>query len=122
MDDFSELAQEQKDNFLQKFDLFLESIKSQTLIAVIRDNFRRFEDREYQSMLREVASIVAPTPPSSATGNDIPKVKVEYVKTRDIKLEFNKPWLEDETDVNSYVAKMKEALLKEIRDGKRIQI
>ncbi len=44
------------------------------------------------------------------------------MKTRDLKLEFNKPWLEDETDVDSYVEKMKEALLREIRDGKRIQI
>jgi hypothetical protein len=121
MDDFSKLSDEQQKGFLKKFDNFLNSMQSQTLIAVISDNFRRFEDREYQAMLREIASLVAPTKPA-ILDDDIHPAKVEYVKIRDLQLDFNKPWLEDETDVDKYIDKMKEALLKEVRDGKRIQI
>lgn len=121
MDDFSKLSSEQQAGFLSKFDDFLKAIQSQKLIAVISDNFRRFEDREYQSILREIASIVTPTPPDTPD-DETPPAKVEYIKTRDLQLDFNKPWLEDESDVDTYVQKMKDALLIEIRDGKRIQI
>ena len=120
MDDFNKLSNEQQANFLNKFDDFIKDIEAQTLIAVIRDNFRRFEDSEYQNMLREIASLVTPIPQDSS--NDDTPIKVEYIKTRDLQLDFNKPWLEDETDVDTYMQKMKEALLKEIKNGKRIQI
>jgi len=121
MDDFSKLVTEQQVGFLSKFDNFLNTIDSQTLIAVISDNFRRFEDREYQSMLREIASLVVPTKPATPN-DDTPPTKIEYVKTRDLQLDFNKPWLADEDDVDTYIQKMRDALLVEIRDGKRIQI
>ena len=35
---------------------------------------------------------------------------------------FNKAWLADESDVDRYLESMREALLAEIRNGKRIQI
>ena len=123
MDDFAKLSANQQEDFLKKFDNFLSSIQTQTLIAVISDNFRRFEDREYQTMLREIASIVTPKPTTATPDKNTPPVEeIKYVKTRDLQLDFNKPWLEDERDVDSYMKKMKDALLKEIRDGKRIQI
>ena len=35
---------------------------------------------------------------------------------------FDKAWLADEADVEHYLESMREALLEEIRKGKRIQI
>jgi len=120
MDDFNKLSNEQQAKFLSKFDNFIHSIESQTLIAVIRDNFRRFEDSEYQNMLMEIDSLL--TPISQDISNDERVTKVEYIKARDLQLNFNKPWLENETDVDNYIEKMKEVFLKEIKNGKRIQI
>lgn len=45
-----------------------------------------------------------------------------YVPSRSVKVSFDKAWLADETDVERYLESMREALLDEIRKGKRIQI
>lgn len=39
-----------------------------------------------------------------------------------MKVPFSAAWLADETDVERYLESMREALLDEIRKGKRIQI
>lgn len=46
----------------------------------------------------------------------------EYITSRSIKISFNKAWLTDESDVDGYLTMLREALLQEIRSGKRIQI
>jgi hypothetical protein len=35
---------------------------------------------------------------------------------------FSKAWLADEADVDRYLQSVREALLKEIKEGKRVQI
>jgi hypothetical protein len=57
-----------------------------------------------------------PTPPAK------PEPRIEYVPSRSVKVSFDKAWLADETDVERYLESMREALLDEIRKGKRIQI
>jgi len=37
-------------------------------------------------------------------------------------VQFNKAWLADKADVDRYLESMREALLEEIRKGRRIQI
>jgi hypothetical protein len=71
-------------------------------------------------MLMEIDSLL--TPISQDISNDERVTKVEYIKARDLQLNFNKPWLENEIDVDDYIEKMKEVFLKEIKNGKRIQI
>jgi hypothetical protein len=39
-----------------------------------------------------------------------------------LRIDYPKAWLADENDVEAYLEKMREALLKEIKNGKRIQI
>ena len=56
------------------------------------------------------------TPPAK------PEPRIEYVPSRSVKVFFDKAWLADETDVERYLESMREALLDEIRKGKRIQI
>ena len=51
-----------------------------------------------------------------------PAPRIEYVPSRSVKVSFDKAWLADETDVERYLESMREALLEEIRKGKRIQI
>lgn len=72
-------------------------------------------------------ALTAPKEPSIATttSTDAPKVaepKIEYINSRTLKIDYNKPWLSDEDDVENYIELMKKALLKEIKDGKRVQV
>jgi len=103
------------------------TIDRQTLIAVIRDTIRRFEDDEYPRILERLSQ----AKPSGETGSsdsptdDKPVVAdppVEYVLSRSIRTVFDKAWLADEADVDRYLDKLKEAMMKEIAAGKRIQI
>ncbi|NDY73873.1 BREX system P-loop protein BrxC [Desulfobacter hydrogenophilus] len=138
MVEFATLNGEQQEQITQPFSEFKASIGRQKLIAVIRDSLRRFEEGEYQRQLSRITSWAQPAPsPKSApetgrtgtpdkgstpTPPPKPDPRIEYVPSRSVKVSFEKAWLADETDVDGYLASMREALLEEIRKGKRIQI
>ena len=60
----------------------------------------------------------------SSVDNKVAEKKPEYVKpsiaSRDIKVNFAKPWLLNESDVDDYLKAMRDALLNEINTVKRI--
>jgi hypothetical protein len=136
--EFSALNGEQQEQITRPFNEFNATIERQELIAVIRDTLRRFEESEYQRLLSQMTSWVqsSPTPESAPepagtatpdagtkpTSPTTPEPRIEYVPSRALKVSFDKAWLADATDVERYLASMREALLEEIRKGKRIQI
>jgi len=135
MAEFSALSAEQQAEITQPFTEFTQSVERQKLIAVIRDMQRLFEETEYQQLLSRLTALSQPKQQratlaqifqtSKQQTSAYPPVagpKVEYIPGRSIKVVFNKAWLADESDVDSYLASMREALLTEIRGGKRIQI
>lgn len=138
MTEFSALNGEQQEQITRPFNEFNVAIERQKLIAVIRDTLRRFEESDYQRLLSQMTSWAQPAPapePSPQPGNTArtdegtkptppakPKPRIEYVPSRSVKVSFDKAWLADETDVERYLKSMREALLDEIRKGKRIQI
>jgi uncharacterized protein len=135
MAEFSALLPEQQAEITRPFNEFTQSVERQKLIAVIRDMQRRFEDKEYHQLLSRLTVLSQPKPQritpaqtfqtskQQATAySPVAEEQVEYIPGRSIKVVFNKAWLADESDVDSYLASMREALLSEIRRGKRIQI
>jgi hypothetical protein len=130
MEDFTRLSSERQSQLMKPFDLFLASLECQTLIAVIRDTLRRFEDNEYPRILAQLSAWSQPTPSGGAgktiqdgtTSKTKEPAQVEYVPGKSIQATFDKAWLADESDVDRYLLKLKEALMKEISAGKRIQI
>lgn len=138
MAEFGALNSEQQDQVTRPFNEFNAAIERQKLIAVIRDTLRRFEESDYQRLLSQMTSWTQPTPtpgpapqpgqPSTPDGGTKPtppakpEPRIEYVPSRSVKVSFDKAWLADETDVERYLESMREALLEEIRKGKRIQI
>jgi hypothetical protein len=109
----------------------IEHIKQQSLIAVINDRLRYFEEQGYQKLLTKLIDLTAPKPAPNPKSTDlteddhkkqITEPKPEYISSRNITIAFDKPWLADETDVERYLEAMRHALLNQIRDGKRIQI
>jgi energy-coupling factor transporter ATP-binding protein EcfA2 len=134
MAEFTALSTEQQMQIVEPFELCTQSIAQQKLIAVIRDTLRRFEDEEYQRLLSRLSTWATPAPANpSATGTAAgtttinetstpEEPKIEYVPSRNIRVDFGKAWLADASDVERYVESMRKALLKAINDGKRVQI
>ena len=138
MAEFGALNGEQQEQITRPFNEFNAAIERQKLIAVIRDTLRRFEESDYQRQLSQMTTWAQPAPtpePAPEPGETgtpdegtkpTPPVKleprIEYVPSRSVKVSFDKAWLADETDVERYLESMREALLDEIRKGKRIQI
>lgn len=138
MQEFGALYDEQQKSITQLFSKFNAGIERQSLIAVIRDTLRRFEEGDYQRLLSQMASWTHPASepqPAPVSGGafilnedtkpitpSTAEPRIEYVPSRSVKVSFDKAWLADETDVERYLESMREALLDEIRKGKRIQI
>jgi hypothetical protein len=109
----------------------IEHIKQQSLIAVINDRLRYFEEQGYQKLLDKILALVAPKPSIETGDLDAPEpdgnlpakeTTSQYVLSRNINIAFDKAWLVNENDVDSYLEAMRKALLEEIRKGKRIQL
>jgi len=133
--EFSSLTLDQQEQIARPFEEFGRSVDSQRLIAVIRDNFRRFEEKEYQDLFSKMASWTKTEPPpgptgengsvstvGSGTGNSVAESPVEYIAVRSITVPFEKAWLADESDVDMYIELLRKAWLESIRGGKRIQV
>jgi len=135
MGEFATLSEDRQKQLIEPFDVFVQSIERQSLIAVIRDTARRFEKDDYNGVLSQMSlwaaiSPVTPKPYIDPTMDPIKETEkkgtnekcVGYVTSGSLKVSFNKPWLEDEADVAKYLDAMGEVLRKEIADGKRIRV
>ena len=135
--EFAQLNNAQQQELMQAFEQSIAQLGQQQLIAVIRDNCRTFEEKTFAQLadklhdwLQPKAEIVAPLPShqqaKTASDTKVAENKVSYVKpsiaSRDIKVNFAKAWLVDESDVDHYLKAMREALLNEINTGKRINL
>ena len=144
MAEFSVLTPEQQQQLTQPFEAFSEELTQQKLIAVMRENLRRFEETTYQRSLSKLMDWSQPAPPPGASSRPSDETKPVTVPTyggaaianpgarvvaeskivlcKAVKVDFDTPWLADEADIDRYLAAMRKALLAEIQDGKRIQI
>lgn len=127
MNEYREISQDYQYQLNLPFDSFITELERQTLIAVIRDRFRSFEDAEYQELLAKMCEFkrleTEKTDPTKKDGeSEVKDPQIDYVAGKHIRIAFRKPWLADEEDVISYLSELKKAMMKEIEAGKRIQI
>lgn len=143
MPDYQALTPQQQADIAEPFDVFIRQIAQQTLIPVISARVSRFEEQDYHRLLSQLTQWAQPVPapvskpvPDAAPGTPCavqdaavssrvtppPETRVEYVTSRSLNVPFNKAWLADEADVDTYLKAMREALLYAINQGKRIQI
>ncbi|MDA3971819.1 MAG: BREX system P-loop protein BrxC [Desulfobulbaceae bacterium] len=136
LDEFANLQQEEQQRLQAPFHKIQQELQQHKLIAVIRDRLRSFEEGEYSRLLAEVGRLAhaakskndngktkpAATAKSTGGTGDTSEKEPEYVFGRSLKVDFSKPMLVDEKDVEQYLTMMREALLKEIHAGKRIQV
>ncbi|MBL4761435.1 MAG: BREX system P-loop protein BrxC, partial [Gammaproteobacteria bacterium] len=146
-DQFKSLNNDQQEELLKPFDQSNKHLTQQTLVAVIRDETRCFEDETYSDLVQNlmVWSRPAPTPkpksikpvPTPIDGSIdgcvaevVEAVEVVEpvtvapitVKANQLSVNFTKPWLETEEDVQAYVNEYKKVLLAELKAGKQIQL
>jgi len=131
----------QKQQLSAPFAQAKQQLKGQKLIAVIRDQRNRFEDEQYPQLLLKLDQFARPKPApaehpsqhpqpenSETLGADMPEqpmLKVaepRIVQSRHIKVGYAKPWLTSEAELDEYLQKQREAWLKEIQAGNRVQI
>ena len=138
MDNFQKLSSDEQAKLQSPFTTLEQEIIKQHLIAVIRDRVRSFEEGEYAKILAEVGRLIAasqkkkaeekPKPDNPGKGGDDDKPpeahepEPEYIVGRTIKVDFARPSLDNENDLEEYLSLLKEAYLKEISAGKRVQI
>ena len=151
MAEFANIAEDVQKQLLLAFAQFMQRLEREKLIPVIRESVRRFEESEYPRIMAQVyaeaATISAEQPTTQSGGKPVgqpsglsssgkleeprgqpygpppaPRPPIEIVSIRAIRVPFAKHLLTDETDVDTYLQPMREALLEEIRKGKRIQI
>ncbi|MBE0507005.1 MAG: BREX system P-loop protein BrxC [Marinospirillum sp.] len=130
-DEYQKLPDARRAELDKPFADLAQFIEEQQLIAVINDRLRYFEDQGYQTLLGKMVEIATPKPATMNVGEPSvtterptppPMPRIETINTRQIRVSYDKAWLTDETDVERYLESMREALLEEIRKGKRIQI
>ncbi|MCP4147493.1 MAG: BREX system P-loop protein BrxC [bacterium] len=129
---YTALEPRQQRDLLVPFSQTINLIESHRVIAFISDMPRRFKEGQFRDILMEMDRYAAPPPPERPVENVakkeipvddfIPKASA-YISIRSIRPAYNKKlWLETEGDVDRYVASLKEAVMKEINNGKRIAI
>ncbi len=115
-DRFKELSAEEREKIESRFSGMSEAIQLQSLIAVIRDKVRNFIEIDSNKILQSLDA-----GNSNVRSAEAEKAS-EYVPIQTVKVTFEKPWLSAEADVNDYLERLREAIIGEIKQGKRIRL
>jgi hypothetical protein len=145
-DQFQSLSNDQQEELLKPFEDSNKHLTQQTLVAVIRDEARRFEDETYSALVQRLMIWSRPAQkPKPAKPEPTPRDEVRddeckeeqenpryeevpeqaepvTVKAKHLQVNFSKPCLETEADVNAYLEEYKKVLIGEIEAGKQIQL
>ncbi|MCY4226670.1 MAG: BREX system P-loop protein BrxC [Gammaproteobacteria bacterium] len=128
LQEFSRLNDDRQDEVRMHFRQTAAEIENQELIAVIRDISRKFKESTHPKLLSLITLSDQQNPSiegSDTTGEGKDKIRnIEYIPFGSMKLNsaFDKAWLADEEDIDVFLKRLREILLNEIRNNKRIQI
>jgi len=138
MDEYQTLPEPRQDELNKPFRDLFDYIWQEHLIAVIKDRTRYFEEEGYQKLLGKMVALAnqrsAPSddsqqPPgrqgdgeNGGWSHQVKESAADYVHTRNLRVTFDKAWLADEGDVDRYLSALREALLAEVQQGRKVQI
>jgi hypothetical protein len=136
MDDYAKLPDVRQNDLNKPYQDLVDHINQQPLIAVINDKMRHFEEDGYQKLLQQMVFWANPTQNENScsdktgsgdagTDSDAGRVKEDaaiYVAAKKVPVDFNKAYLSNEEELDLYLAKLREALLDEINQGKKVTV
>lgn len=141
-DEYARLSPAHQSTLSKPFGDARQALQAQKRIAMIRDQLRHFEDERFPQLLLQLDQLARPaekpaTPntaaePSAASSvgstskvpstAQPPTTEPKLVPARTIKVSYMRPWLASEAELDDYLQKQREAWLKEIQAGNRVQI
>lgn len=139
-DEYTALSPDDQAKLTKPFADTGHALQGHKRIAMIRDQLRHFEDERYPQLLLQLEALAKPKPvtaiPSAPEGpnsqpqggaaaTQTPKsasTEPKLVPARTIKVAYAKPWLASESELDDYLKQQREAWLKEIQAGNRVQI
>lgn len=142
--EFPKLTKDQQVTLTASFAQTRQTLQNQQRIAMIRDQLRNFEEIQYPQLLLRLVELAEPPAAPAPHVSDQPTTSPLHtsdtssaitaftekpvvapprvVAARAINVPFTKPWLSTEAELNDYLEKLREAWLKEIQAGNRVQI
>jgi hypothetical protein len=120
MEEYVDIDEAQQSQVDEAFTKVIRELEQQTLIAVIRDVARTFQNQTYPGLLTDISNFDKGDKGNGQTG--VAEGRVEYIAANRLHFSFNKAFLADEADIEAYLEKLRVAMLAAIREGKRIQI
>lgn len=130
--EFGRLSQADRELLTQPFATARQGIQAHNHIAMIRDQQRRFEEERYSQLLLQLEQLARPessdpVPKPGSTDGTTPAPTInapepKLVPARTIQVRYAKPWLASEADLDEYLREQRDAWLKEIQAGNRVQV
>ncbi|MDQ6991331.1 MAG: BREX system P-loop protein BrxC [Mariprofundaceae bacterium] len=139
MSELDTLSDSQKDKLLEPFIHIQKQMNSQSLIGMVRDDLRRFEQDVYADLLSQAITMAQPEPEkpmptvsypehqptpiqTAAEPAPVQPKKIEIVNVHHLKVASDKPLLVNSHDVEDYIEKLRATMLEAIDHGKRVQV
>ncbi len=141
-EEFDRILPAQQSQLTEPFAEARRTLQGQKRIAMIRDQLRHFEESRFSQLLVQLEQWGRPAQPApapaaqpaagasaagepKATATVAPKTATpepKVVPARTIRVDYAKAWLTSEAELDDYLNKQREAWLKEIQAGNRVQI
>jgi len=116
--EFAQLAAADRNCINEGFELINETLSTQTLIAVIRETARRFEEVHYTEYLAKVSAVGIEHPETGYEGQTPPSTPP--IPLRSLHVNYPRALISQETEVEEYLAALREGLMLAIQNGKKI--
>ena len=130
--EFISLASSERLAVEAAFSAILETVETSKLIAVIRERVSGFRGTVYPALLGRVTARSADEKDGGGDKSRLNKdgakdastmqAQPEYLAASGLRVTFAKPYLGDEQDVDAYLEVLRDTLLAEIRQGKRVTV
>ena len=114
---FQRLGAIERGRILESFQDVRSRLDTYTVIALVREEARRFRDNTFTQLLVQIEQLLKPAEPGTK-----PPAEPQYVRRNEIHVDYPGLSLESEGDVDAYVTMLRDAYLTTIRQGKRIQL
>lgn len=112
------LSEPERESFDHSFTRARQQIDGINSIPVLESSFTQFERGTYLDLLTKLEA----TGRKETAGASETAPQAEIIAASRVRVSYDKPLLGSEDDVNDYVEKYKEALMAEIKSGKKVQV
>jgi hypothetical protein len=118
LDGFATLGEEEKKTLLQTSESALARIRDTQVLAVVRDSLRNYLTDGYQAQVSSLNQLVA----SKAEASGVQEAPAKYVTKTSISINFPKPSIESEADLDAYLESVRQAYGEVLKENGKITL